>query len=56
MANFRGLSMRQVLQVMEKRGLNVRLIGSGKVVEQSPPAGKIITPTDPVWVKLAPSA
>lgn len=56
MANFRGLSMRQVLQVMEKRGLNVRLIGSGKVVEQSPPPGKIITPTDPVWVKLAPSA
>ena len=56
MANFRGLSMRQVLQVMEKRGLNVRLIGSGKVIEQSPPPGKKITPTDPVWVKLAPSA
>lgn len=56
MANFRGLSMRQVLQVMEKRGLNVRLIGSGKVVEQSPPPGKKITPSDPVWVKLAPSA
>lgn len=56
MANFHGLSMRQVLQVMEKNGLNVRLIGSGRVVEQSPPPGRKITPTDPVWVRLAPSA
>lgn len=56
MANFKGMSMRQVLQQMEKKGLNVRLIGSGRVVEQSPPPGKKITPSDPVWVKLAPSA
>jgi cell division protein FtsI (penicillin-binding protein 3) len=56
MANFRGMSMRQVLQLMEKKGLNVRLIGSGRVIEQNPPPGKRITPADPVWVKLAPSA
>jgi cell division protein FtsI (penicillin-binding protein 3) len=56
MANFRGLSMRQVLQLMEKKGLNVRLLGSGRVVEQSPPPGQKITPTDPVWVRLEPSA
>ncbi len=56
MANFRGLSMRQVLQLMEKRGLNVRLIGSGRVVEQSPLPGHKISPRDPVWVRLAPSA
>ena len=56
MANFRGMSMRQVLQQMEKKGLNVRLIGSGRVIEQSPPPGKKITPSDPVWVRLAPSA
>jgi len=56
MANFHGMSMRQVLQQMEKKGLNVRLIGSGRVVEQSPPPGRIINPSDPVWVKLAPSA
>jgi cell division protein FtsI (penicillin-binding protein 3) len=56
MANFHGMSMRQVLQLMEKKGLNVRLIGSGRVVEQSPPAGRKINPSDPVWVKLAPSA
>jgi cell division protein FtsI (penicillin-binding protein 3) len=56
MANFKGLSIRQVLQLMQKKGLNVRLIGSGRVVEQSPPPGRKITPSDPVWVKLAPSA
>ena len=56
MANFHGMSMRQVLQHMEKKGLNVRLIGSGRVVEQSPPPGRKINPSDPVWVKLAPSA
>lgn len=56
MANFHGMSMRQVLQHMEKRGLNIRLIGSGRVVEQSPPPGRKINSSDPVWVKLAPSA
>jgi len=56
MANFHGLSMRQALQLMEKRGLNVRLIGSGRVVEQNPPPGRAISPADQVWVRLAPSA
>jgi cell division protein FtsI (penicillin-binding protein 3) len=56
MADFCGMSMRQVLQYMEKNGLNVRLLGSGRVVEQSPPPGRKINSSDPVWVKLAPSA
>jgi cell division protein FtsI (penicillin-binding protein 3) len=56
MANFHGLSMRQVLQLMDKKRLNVRLIGSGRVVEQNPPPGRKINPADPVWVRLAPSA
>jgi cell division protein FtsI (penicillin-binding protein 3) len=56
MANFRGMSMRQVLQLMERRGLNVKLLGSGRVVEQNPPPGNRITPADQVWVRLAPSA
>ena len=56
MANFHGMSMRQVLQHMEKKKLNIRLIGSGRVVEQNPPPGRKINPSDPVWVKLAPSA
>jgi cell division protein FtsI (penicillin-binding protein 3) len=56
MPDFRRLSMRQVLQTMEKQGVNVKIIGSGRVVEQSPLPGKTITPTDQVWVKLMPSA
>jgi hypothetical protein len=39
-----------------EKGLNIRLIGSGRVVEQNPPPGQKINPSDPVWVKLAPSA
>lgn len=56
MPNFRGLSMREVLHLMEKRKLNVKLIGSGRAVEQNPPVGKKIAPDDQVWVKFAPSA
>ena len=56
MPNFAGMSMRQVLRVMEKKGLNVRMMGSGRVVEQNPAAGQMIKPTDQVWVKLVPSA
>jgi cell division protein FtsI (penicillin-binding protein 3) len=56
MADFHGQSMRQVLRVMEKRGLNVKLIGSGRAVEQSPLPGHRIGPADHVWVRFAPAA
>jgi cell division protein FtsI (penicillin-binding protein 3) len=56
MPNTRGMSIRQVMQLMEKRGLNIRLIGSGRAVEQEPAAGRQITPNDHVWVRFAPSA
>jgi cell division protein FtsI (penicillin-binding protein 3) len=56
MPNFRGMSMRQTLKVMEEQGLNVKLHGSGRAVEQSPLPGHRIRPSDQVWVKFAPSA
>ena len=56
MPNFRGMSMRRVLQVMEKRGLNIRLLGSGRAAEQSPPPGQKIRGDGKVWIKFAPSA
>jgi cell division protein FtsI (penicillin-binding protein 3) len=56
MPNFQGMSMRQVLRVMGKSDLNVKLIGSGRAVEQNPQPGKKITPSDQVWVKFMPSA
>lgn len=56
MPNFQGMSMRQALKAMEERGLNVRLIGSGRAVEQNPLPGRRIGPSDQVWVKFVPSA
>jgi cell division protein FtsI (penicillin-binding protein 3) len=56
MPDFRGRSMREVLRGMEKRSLNVRLIGSGRAVEQNPLPGRTIGPKDQVWVKFMPSA
>jgi cell division protein FtsI (penicillin-binding protein 3) len=52
MPDFRGMSMRQVLQAMEKRGLNVKLLGSGRAMEQNPLPGQRIGPNDHVWVKF----
>jgi cell division protein FtsI (penicillin-binding protein 3) len=56
MPDFRGMSMRRVLQVMEKRNINIRLLGSGRATEQSPPPGHRIRGVDEVWIKFAPSA
>ena len=56
MPNFRGMSMRQVLRVMEKRGLNVKLEGSGRAVSQNPAPGSKINTQDQVWVKFVPAA
>ncbi len=56
MPNFRGMSMRGVMQVMEKRGINIRLIGSGRATEQNPPPGHAIKGTGAVWIKFTPSA
>lgn len=55
MPDLRGMSYRQVLQVMERTGLNIRLEGSGKVVEQSPRSGEKIRYDAEVRVRLASS-
>lgn len=56
MPDFRGMSMRQVLRSMEKRGLNIKLIGSGRAVEQHPvPGGRIGVETQ-VWIRFMPAA
>jgi len=54
MPDFRGMSLRQVLRGMEQLGLNVKLLGSGRVVEQSPRPGDPIRFGNEVWVRLAP--
>lgn len=56
MPDFRGMSMRSVLQVMEKQQINIRLIGSGRAMEQNPPPGQSIRGIGEVWIKFEPSA
>lgn len=51
-----GMSYRQVLRTMAEHGLNIRLRGSGRVVEQSPLPGQAIRYSNEVWVRLAPPA
>lgn len=54
MPDFRGLSYRQVLEVMADRGINVSFRGHGQVIEQSLPPGRPVPYGAPVWVRLAP--
>ncbi|MEA5115316.1 MAG: penicillin-binding protein [Geobacteraceae bacterium] len=56
MPNFHGKSIRSVLKYMEKNSLNVKIIGSGRAVEQNPAPGSRIGAGDQVWVKFVPSA
>lgn len=48
------MSCRQVLQTMQTQGIDIRIKGSGRVVEQSPGPGQAISFGDEVWVKLKP--
>ncbi len=52
MPDFAGLSYRQVLQIMETTGINVKLSGSGRVIEQHPLPGKPIRYGSEVWVRF----
>jgi cell division protein FtsI (penicillin-binding protein 3) len=56
MPDCRGMSSRQVLKTMERLGLNIRLKGTGRVVEQFPAASRPIGYGNEVWVRLAPPA
>ncbi len=52
MPDFRGMTYRQVLKAMEQRGLNLKLTGSGRVVDQFPTAGKAIPYGQEAWVRF----
>jgi len=52
MPDLRGMSYRQVLKTMGKKQLNLKLSGSGQVVEQSPAPGKAIRYGKQAWVRL----
>lgn len=52
MPDFKGMSYRQVLQAMQQQNLNLKLSGSGQVVEQSPKPGATIRYGKKAWVRL----
>ncbi len=52
MPDFRGMNYRQVLQAMERQGLNLKLTGSGRAVEQYPRAGESIPYGKEAWVRF----
>jgi cell division protein FtsI (penicillin-binding protein 3) len=54
MPDFKGMSYRQVVEVMQTSGINVSLRGHGRVIDQSPAPGAAIPYGAPVWVRLAP--
>lgn len=56
MPDFHGMSIRQVLRYMEKNSLNVKILGSGRAIEQNPGPGQRIRSGDQVWVRFLPSA
>jgi cell division protein FtsI (penicillin-binding protein 3) len=53
MPDLLGMSYRQVLQTMERTGLNLKLNGSGRVVEQFPASGRPIPYGTEAWVRFA---
>lgn len=54
MPDFIGLSYRQVLELMDTKGLNLDFRGNGRVVEQSPAPGAPVPYGAPAWVRMAP--
>lgn len=54
MPDFKGLSYRQSLELMEQNQLNINFRGRGRVVEQSPHPGVSIPYGAPVWVRMTP--
>ncbi len=54
MPDFRGMSYRQVMQMMQQTGLNLKLQGTGRVMSQSPAAGQPIRFNTATWVRMAP--
>lgn len=55
MPDFHGKSMRQVMQMAQRLGLDLKLVGSGRAVDQTPPPGEIIQGDKKGIVKFQPA-
>jgi cell division protein FtsI (penicillin-binding protein 3) len=54
MPDFKGLTARDVLALMARSGLNLRIEGYGRVVRQQPAAGQALDATTPLTLYLQP--
>ena len=52
MPDFTGVSIRHVLRVMHDSKLDVRIIGSGRAVSQSPKPGRSVKAGQKCWIKF----
>ncbi len=52
MPNLQGLTLRDFLSALQVSNMEINFEGSGRVVEQYPSAGKLLTRTDSIRVKL----
>lgn len=52
MPNFTGMSIRQILRIIHDSKIDIRIIGSGRAVEQSLKPGSIINDGEKCWVKF----
>ena len=55
MPNFAGKSIRQVLQTAQRLGLELKYVGSGKAVAQTPPPGQVLQGEMRGMVRFQPS-
>lgn len=56
MPDFSGRSLRQVVSTAQKLGLDLRLVGTGRAVAQSPPPGQVLQGQTRGIVKFAPAS
>ncbi|MEW6616300.1 MAG: penicillin-binding transpeptidase domain-containing protein [Thermodesulfobacteriota bacterium] len=52
MPDFTGMSIRQILRVIHDSKIDIRIIGSGRAVEQSLKPGSIVNDGEKCWVKF----
>ena len=52
MPNFTGMSIRQILRMIHDSKIDIRIIGSGRAVEQSLKPGSIVNDGEKCWVKF----
>jgi cell division protein FtsI (penicillin-binding protein 3) len=56
MPDFAGKSLRQVVLIAQRLGLDLKLVGSGKAISQNPPPGNVLQGQTRGVVKFSPAS